>query len=302
MDRGFYGVGLPNPGVECFVAQINKLLMHYGCSSGLGIHMQVSMEMLIIEGDIFTLILAEPFSKYGKWVTHSWLRSVWEKMDMVGFWVEVTDLPLAFPCERNSWIMLAFVELDFTHDDLIGLNQARCYQNVIFKSNVFDASGRAFDRQYLKRRPAGEVWSTLLFLQEQPSAKDFQLWKSALQLVAPRGQPNQLMGGFVAKGHTIWEWCYDLEGTQHYHLKGAGMDVYIPPPGTGDARQPNWWIRADIDLPRCKAGFICTVKDIPGNEKAIICYADSPQSTPTPSTFWEVLCKWQREWMWDNLQ
>jgi hypothetical protein len=80
------------------------------------------------------------------------------------------------------------------------------------------------------------------------------------------------------------------------------LDVYIPPPGTGDARQLNRWIRANIDLPRCKAGFICTVKDIPGNEKAIICYADSPQSTPSPSTFWEVLRKWQREWMWDNLQ
>ena len=181
--------------------------------------------------------------------------------------------------------MLVFVELDFTDDELIGLNQVQCYQNVIFKSKVFDASGQALDRRYLKRRLAGKVWSTLLFLQERPSAKDFQLWKSALQLLAPPGRPNHRMGGFVAKGHKIWEWRYDLEGAQLYHLKGAGMDVYIPPLGTGDVRQPNRWIRADIDLPRCKAGFICTVKDIPGNEKAIICYADSPQSTPSPSTF-----------------
>jgi hypothetical protein len=28
LNRGFYGIGLPHPGVECFVAQINKLLMH----------------------------------------------------------------------------------------------------------------------------------------------------------------------------------------------------------------------------------------------------------------------------------
>jgi hypothetical protein len=66
LDRGFYGIGLPHPGVECFVAHINKLLMHYGCSSGLGIHMQVSMEMMIIEGGILTQILSEPFSQYGK--------------------------------------------------------------------------------------------------------------------------------------------------------------------------------------------------------------------------------------------
>jgi hypothetical protein len=83
---------------------------------------------------------------------------------------------------------------------------------VIFKSNIFDASGRALDRRYLKRRPAGEVWSTLLFPQEQPSAKDFQLWKSAFQLLALRGRPDHRMGGFVAKGHKIWEWRYDLEG------------------------------------------------------------------------------------------
>jgi hypothetical protein len=52
LDRGFYGIGLPHPGVECLVAQINKLLVHYGSSSGLGIHMQVSMEMMIIEGGV----------------------------------------------------------------------------------------------------------------------------------------------------------------------------------------------------------------------------------------------------------
>ncbi len=81
MDRGFYGIGLPHPGVECFVAQINKLLMHYGCSSGLRFHMQASMEIMSVEGGISTQILAEPFSWYRKWVTHCWLRSVWEKID-----------------------------------------------------------------------------------------------------------------------------------------------------------------------------------------------------------------------------
>ncbi len=42
MDQGFYGKGFPHPGVECFIAQNNKLLTHYGCKLRLGIHMQVS--------------------------------------------------------------------------------------------------------------------------------------------------------------------------------------------------------------------------------------------------------------------
>jgi hypothetical protein len=137
--------------------------------------------------------------------------------------------------------MLAFAELGFTDDELIGLNQARCHQHIIFKFNVFDASGQALDRQYLKRQPAGKVWSTLLFSLEQPSAKDFQIWKSALYSLAPQGRPNHQMGRFVKKGHKIWEWCYNLGGSQLYHLKGAGMDVYAPTLGEVKARQPNWW-------------------------------------------------------------
>ena len=73
MDRGFYAVGLPHPGVECFVTQLNKLLTHYGSISSLGVHMQVLMEMLVIEGGISLQILSESFSTYGKRVTHSWL-------------------------------------------------------------------------------------------------------------------------------------------------------------------------------------------------------------------------------------
>ena len=91
LDRGFYGIGLPHPGVEYFVAQVNnnKLLVHYGCSSGLGIHMQVSMEMMVIEGGILSQLLSTQYRHYGQWTTHCWLRSLWEKVDMFQFKVEV---------------------------------------------------------------------------------------------------------------------------------------------------------------------------------------------------------------------
>jgi hypothetical protein len=76
IEREVYGAGLLHPGMECFIAQINKLLTHYSSSSGLGVHMQVSMEMLIIESGVSTQILSEPFAWYGIWVTQSWLQSV----------------------------------------------------------------------------------------------------------------------------------------------------------------------------------------------------------------------------------
>ncbi len=75
MDRGFYGCGLPHPGVECFIAQLNKFLTNYGYVSGLGMYLQTSMEVMIVEGGVFTQILSQSFQQYSKWVTHSWLTA-----------------------------------------------------------------------------------------------------------------------------------------------------------------------------------------------------------------------------------
>ncbi len=62
MDRGFYGCGLLHPGIECFIAQLSKLLTNYGCDLGLGTYLQNSMELLIVEGGVSTQILSLPFS------------------------------------------------------------------------------------------------------------------------------------------------------------------------------------------------------------------------------------------------
>ncbi len=124
---------------------------------------------------------------------------------------------------------------------------------------MLDASGRALDKQYLERQQEGEVWSTLLFPLEKPSALDFRLWKSALYLLAPRGRPTHRIGQFIKKGHKIWSWHYDPDAGRLYHLRGAGMDVYAPTAGDGEERRPNSWTRTTIDQPRSDIGMLCTV-------------------------------------------
>jgi hypothetical protein len=70
MDRSFYGAGFPHPGVECFVAQMIKLLTHYSSNTGLGIHMQLLMELMITEAGISLQPLSTPFHCSKGWVTH----------------------------------------------------------------------------------------------------------------------------------------------------------------------------------------------------------------------------------------
>jgi hypothetical protein len=80
LDRGFYGIGCPHPGVECLIGKVTKLLIHYGCKSGLGIEMQVIMGLLTMELGLSLQPLQESFAAYGKWITNTWIKTVWEKV------------------------------------------------------------------------------------------------------------------------------------------------------------------------------------------------------------------------------
>jgi hypothetical protein len=65
LTKGFYGIGCPNLGIECTIAQVAKLLTQFGRRSGVGIQLQVSIEHLIIELGLSAQPLQESFKKYG---------------------------------------------------------------------------------------------------------------------------------------------------------------------------------------------------------------------------------------------
>ena len=79
LDAGFYGVGCPHVGVECFVEQINKLLMHHGCPSSVGFGCKVSLEYMILELGVSFQPFQLSYGKYSSRLTDCWLKSLWEK-------------------------------------------------------------------------------------------------------------------------------------------------------------------------------------------------------------------------------
>jgi hypothetical protein len=95
------------------------------------------MELMVIKGGISNQILAQPFPRYNKWVSHCWLKSVWEKIYFFNLTVEIKTLPLQPSSENDDWLMLVFKKEGYTDDELIRLNRVRCHQHVIFYSDVF---------------------------------------------------------------------------------------------------------------------------------------------------------------------
>ncbi len=71
LDRGFYGAGFPNPGVEATVEQTNKLLMHYGCQTALGTQLQTLLELLVVDLGLSCQPFQVSYELFGDWVTTS---------------------------------------------------------------------------------------------------------------------------------------------------------------------------------------------------------------------------------------
>ncbi len=142
MDPGFYGIGLPHPGVECFLAQTTKLLTHYGSKLGVEIYMQMLMELLVTELGLSLQPLTQSYPLYHNRVTSCWLKAVWEKAHLFDARIGIAPLPLQFLCEQDRWLMECFGALDFNQDELICLSRFKSHQQVLFLLDILMPLGK----------------------------------------------------------------------------------------------------------------------------------------------------------------
>ena len=91
---GFYGAGCPHVGIECLIDQLNKLLMHYGCTSNNGLKLKILLEYIICEMGISDQPLQEDYNGFEPWVTHSLLKTLWEKCDRFNIDVQFNNVPM----------------------------------------------------------------------------------------------------------------------------------------------------------------------------------------------------------------
>ena len=61
---GLYGAGCQHVGIECLIAQINKLLMHYECKSNDGLKFKILLQYIICEIGISDQPLQESYSGF----------------------------------------------------------------------------------------------------------------------------------------------------------------------------------------------------------------------------------------------
>ena len=80
--------------------------MNYGCSTGVGIKIHLSMELLTLEMGISSQPPQESYKRYGLCITSVWFKIIWDEVDMFVITVEVWNVPLLQPIDRKRWMMM----------------------------------------------------------------------------------------------------------------------------------------------------------------------------------------------------
>ena len=153
MHLGFYGVGCPHPAIECFITQINKLLMHLGTKSLLGITMQASLELLILELSLSNQPFLEDYASNNEQVTHSWLKTIWEKASRLKINIELGPMKLQPPRGPNDFQLMQEILQLCSIEETKRLNRVRLHYQVLFYLDVMGAGGRSLNKKYLRERP-----------------------------------------------------------------------------------------------------------------------------------------------------
>jgi hypothetical protein len=303
LDAGFCGIGCPHTGVEGLIAQLNKLLMHYGCQSSVGSFLQASMEAFILE---LGLTATDPFSqsyeRYGHLITHCWLKTVWEKCDCYKIRVTISNLKINPPREGDKWLIQALVEEGYKGEELRRLNKVRIHQQALYLLDVLNANGRSVDLKYLDRREE-LAWSTYIFPEEDFTETDLELWRAAVYSLSPASRPMRRVREYKHSSHKIWNWRYDEIGQRLLYFRQWDelVDVYTPSNLPGALGRANRWMLTHEaqDIPF--QGELCSTKTIADEVVSILGWTIEPEEELPPTTFVEVLKRAEGQWMWDDL-
>jgi hypothetical protein len=229
------------------------------------------------------------YSAYQGRVTHSWLKTLWEKAHMFRMQIVIAPLELPFPREQDAWIMDQFEAAGYTGDDLLRLNRVRCHQQVLFWSDVMDAGGAAIDARYLTKRRREEKWSRLIFPLEEPPRRDFTLWASALSKIANEGRWRQRLGTFVAKRHKVWEWKVDDANVLRHRGNDGTVGRFRKRIGARATRWASTWHPNRRDSRQAFAGDICLVRATEGGGVTVVSRARPARIKQRAMHFTEVL-------------
>ena len=236
-------------------------------------------------------------ARYGALATHSWIKMLWEKLSMFGIVTEIQGMERGLPRRGDKFLNQVFEDLGFSWNERVRLNRVRVYLQVLFLSDVVNASGARIEVEKASPRPSHHKWSTYSrWPKEQPTSSRIDLWKEAMASICPSKPTVNKLGEFIAPTHRIWRWRWCSVSNELLNISPdtLRMDIYRPSLGA------NRFELAVSDVSVEDRGRLCSVMSSSSGYR-IVSTADSSIPAPVPSTFVDVLRDWGCTWLWNDL-
>ncbi len=253
--------------------------------------------LLYVELGLSFQLLQEQYNKYGYLATHSWMKTLWEKLSMFNMHIIVADQPLEFPREGDQFIMQVLIKARYTSKAFSCLNRVRVSLQLLFMSDILTASGNKVCTDILSHRPQGEAWSKMKLPHEYPTDSDMMIWRNDMLSICPSQSHISSIGHFIGRLHRIWQWLWSkTESTLHCrNINGKTEDVFV------SGRKPNQFTYSHSQ-PSCVHKTICLVQPtLEGDHWHLLSMAPCATQNPAPSLFLEVLQSWGNTWLWEHM-
>jgi hypothetical protein len=286
-----------------FSTRLIDYFLVYGSKSLLGVQYQMSVELLTIELGHGPQPFLLDYERYESLATRCMMKELWARMHRFGFQLEVHNMPMLPPRERDEWLMVSFERIGYTHPrDREILNTIRQHQQVVYDSDVFAADGVTLDPKYLHIRRSQERWSDWRFGKQRVNGSHLRLWRGALRQIALNGRRHSSLGKFEHIGHKRWDWRFCPEDDVMYHIDYTS-DVISQYSSEGRGRQKVYQLTSSTSIAAGTVGNqICTVTEVEEGKFKLLSHAPmAPPSIP-PENFIEILEKWGHAWIWKEMK
>ncbi len=117
------------------------------------------------------------YSKCKHLVTDCWFTKLWERLEKYKFSIHLFIPVIPFPRERDQLITDIFFKLNCETEEHQSLNRCHLKWECLFLSDIVTAGGRQLEKHMLDPPEVSADHSNYTFPREEPTAKDWQIWR-----------------------------------------------------------------------------------------------------------------------------
>jgi hypothetical protein len=226
------GLNLPNAYLLQCSGQLKLLIGHLRSRDKTSNLIIISMSNIQILVGSNTPFFHLQYSKYGKWIEHSWLTSLWQFVSRVRFTLKIKRAWYPhLPRSNDVMLMDYFLSLNYKPQQLESLNRCRIFLQVLSLSDIVSADGRLLIVPTLSGNKLTDRRSTLKWPdQQKPPPTEWSLWTSALNTLHRNGILIKPLTTWLSVPHQSWFWFMDPSSSILFHNVTNRWFLHAPLP------------------------------------------------------------------------